>query len=80
MDSSIQIQTPAEKCYEAHKRGCRDWYARNKDKVSSRMKGWYLTNKETIKEYKRNYYLKRKEELNTIKEKMNMDIVENLEL
>ena len=54
--------SPAEKCYQNHLRGSREYYQKNKEKVSERMKTWYLTNRESLREYKRQYYLKKKEE------------------
>jgi len=54
------IQTSAERCYENHKRGSREYYARNKAAISLRLKNWYQENKESQTEYKRKYYLRRK--------------------
>jgi hypothetical protein len=54
--------TPAEKCYQNHLRGSREYYQKNKEKVSERMKTWYLTNRESLREYKRQYYQRKKEE------------------
>ena len=74
--SSLNPSTPAERCYELHKRASKRYYDEHKENVKMRMSDYYLSHKEEVRVYKAMYYQNKKQ--NSMGKKVIQEDVLNL--